>query len=197
MNQKVSSSDSNTAKPQSPRRLFVLVILAFIFPVILAKLALDQDWFNRASTNRGELMTPPVEMDPVLATLSPKWRLLYRLPGECNQSCENAIYSIQQVWLALGRETDRVEALVVATQDSDNVALERVNQAPNVNVFTADKEIVNKLFNDFSGNGIFIVDTQNNAMLRYQVSDDKAQAVLDSRDVLADLKKLLKLSRIG
>ena len=42
-----------------------------------------------------------------------------------------------------------------------------------------------------------LVDTLNNAMLRYPTYEDKKAAVQSSRDILADVKKLLKLSRIG
>jgi hypothetical protein len=34
-------------------------------------------------------------------------------------------------------------------------------------------------------------------MLRYPLQEQQEQAVMHSRDILADLKKLLKLSRIG
>jgi hypothetical protein len=44
---------------------------------------------------------------------------------------------------------------------------------------------------------VYIVDTLNNAMLYYQIDSDRSTAVMESRSMLADIKKLLKLSRIG
>jgi hypothetical protein len=46
-------------------------------------------------------------------------------------------------------------------------------------------------------NSVYIVDTQNNAMLFYQIKLERQDAVMESRNMLADMRKLLKLSRIG
>ncbi len=43
----------------------------------------------------------------------------------------------------------------------------------------------------------FVADTLGNVILRYPLQTDKEQAILDSRDILSDMRKVLKLSRIG
>ena len=48
-----------------------------------------------------------------------------------------------------------------------------------------------------SETGVYIIDTLNQAVLFYPVTADKNETVMIARDVLADLRKLLKLSRIG
>ena len=40
----------------------MMLVAVFVIPVLLAVLALKGDWFNKAATNRGELLTPPVEL---------------------------------------------------------------------------------------------------------------------------------------
>ncbi|MEW9797773.1 hypothetical protein [Alteromonas sp. CYL-A6] len=195
MTEHISSPDQ--AQKTRSRKTLLLVLMAFIVPVILAKLALEQDWFNRASTNKGTLLTPTLDLSELLSERAPKWRLLYVIPSECDAVCENALYSLQQVWLALGRETDRVEALTLSLDTSDQRAVKSVDAAPNIQRQPVMNENVNKLFNGVGSDGIFIVDTQNNAMLHFNVVADKEQAVMESRDILSDIKKLLKLSRIG
>lgn len=186
-----------TANNQGSKKILIGLLVAFILPVVLAKIALEQDWFNRAATNKGELIEPTVDVSPIVAGLTPKWRMIFVLPQTCSETCKNAIFSMQQVWLALGRENDRVEALIVITENSDVSLLNDADAMRHINTVTTSKENVNKLFNTRAANGIFIADTQNNAMLRFSVSQDKQQAIMESRDMLSDIKKLLKLSRIG
>jgi len=182
---------------KSRKGTLLLVFAAFVIPVIVAKVALDNEWFNRGATNKGELIKPAMDMSPVLSAELPKWRLVYVMPENCDDKCENAVYSIRQVWLALGRESDRASATVVTVESSDATAMSQLGQHANLEVLSASKENVNKAFDSAPADGIFLVDTQNNAMLRYPLHADKDAAIQKSRDILADLKKLLKLSRIG
>ncbi len=174
-----------------------LLVVVFVLPVILAKLALDNDWFNRGATNRGELLKTPIDMSEMLTESEPSWRILYVLPSECSVECENALYSIEQVWVALGRESDRAQATVVVTEVSDAAKVAALKEQKHVTLLTVNQQNVNKVFKDLSASGIFLVDTLNNAMLRYPLQQEKQEAVMHSRDILADLRKMLKLSRIG
>ena len=64
-------------------------------------------------------------------------------------------------------------------------------------VLKTEAKNVNNLFNQVGKNGIFIVDTLGNVVLKFDSTLEREQAIMDSRDILADLRKLLKLSRIG
>lgn len=176
---------------------FILLIVVFVVPVIMAKIALDNDWFNKASTNRGELLDPIIEAQSMLQDADKKWHFLYVVPQTCDQACDNAIYSINQVKQAIGRESDRVNAIFIATEESDQSALDKIAEISATQVLQKPKENVNKVFKDESVNAIFIADTLNNIVLKYPNTDDEQQAIMDSRDMLSDIKKLLKLSRIG
>ncbi len=187
-----------TSTKKNSKRIMLILATVFIVPVLVAKLALEYKWFNNAATNQGELISPALDLGALDAsTAEPKWQLLYLLPDDCQASCENAIYSIGQVRTALGRESDRVEALVIATELSDKQQLATLAEQSSIRVFTTDQQSVNQVFQDTLADGIFIVDTLSNVILRYAPQSDQEQAVLDSRDILLDMKKLLKLSRIG
>lgn len=175
----------------------LLLIVVFVLPVILAKLALDNDWFNRAATNKGELMSPILDASAFYTGLEPKWRLMYFLPKACTAECENALYSVNQVWVALGKHSDRLEPVVISLPDSDQSKTDELINHPNLKMLKQDKQTVNNVFKDVPANGIFLVDTLNNVVLRYPLFEEQKQAVLKSRDILADIRKLLKLSRIG
>ncbi len=173
------------------KKALVIMIVVFVLPVILAKFALEYDWFNKAATNKGQLLTPTIDMSSVLQSAEPKWRLLYVVPTHCNEVCENALLSINQVWLALGKESDRAEALVIFTDSSDQAATTALSDYPHIETISLSTATT------LASDSVYIVDTQNNAMLFYQINNDRKHAVMESRNMLADMRKLLKLSRIG
>ena len=190
-------TETQTPSKSSNKRTLILLVVAFVLPVVLAKLALDNDWFNKSATNHGELLNPAVDFSSLNETNSKRWRVAYFIPAECNASCENALYSLNQIWVALGKHQDRVEPLVIWTANSDSEQVSKVAEQPHFSVLMADEQNVNKVFHPIATDGIFLIDTLDNVILRYPVAQEKQQAVMKSRDILADLRKLLKLSRIG
>jgi len=170
----------------------------FLIPVLLAKLALENGWFNQAATNKGQLLSPPLDATSIgIRQSEPKWKLVYVLPEICDQTCENALYSIIQVRSALGKESDRAEAVVITHEKSDNKQLTMLGDNQNVRLLSSDLQSVKQVFKDNTLEGIFISDTLDNVILRYPLQSDPKKSVLDSRDILSDMRKVLKLSRIG
>lgn len=181
------------------KSMMLLFCAVFLLPVILAKLALDNDWFNQAATNKGQLLSPSVDMSVLQTTeqLEPRWKLLYVLPEVCAVECENALYSISQVRSALGKESDRAEVVVITHEKSNPTQLALLKQKQNIRFLNTRLKSLQQVFKDNSTDGIFIADTLDNVILRYPLHVDKEQAVLHSRDILSDMRKVLKLSRIG
>ena len=62
---------------------------------------------------------------------------------------------------------------------------------------STDLKSLQQVFKENPTDGIFIADTLDNVILRYPLQIDKEQAILHSRDILSDMRKVLKLSRIG
>ncbi|WP_416306842.1 hypothetical protein [Neptunicella sp. SCSIO 80796] len=181
------------------KKSILLLALVFVVPVILAKLALELDWFNKGATNKGQLLDPVLDMSPLYpADSAPTiWRVVYIMPAQCEQRCQNALYSINQVWLALGRENERVSPVIITTASSDQSAIQQLESMPNLTLFSTNQQSIDRVFKDTATDGIFVVDTLQNIILRYDLQQEQQQAVMHSREILADVKKLLKLSRIG
>ena len=179
------------------RKGIIALVVVFAVPVILAKLALEMEWFNRAATNKGELLDPILHLNEIDQPEEPKWRVLYVLPSSCAEECNNALFSLTQVWQALGKESDRAESLVITTELSDQSPLKDLEAHQIIRLLKTDSQSVNQVFKDASTDGIFIVDTLGNIILRYPLQKEQQEAVLHSRDILADMRRLLKLSRIG
>jgi hypothetical protein len=187
-----------SATKKNNRTMLLLLAAVFILPVLLAKLALDNGWFNQAATNKGELISPPVDMSVLqLSQQEPKWKLMYVLPEVCAADCENALYSITQVRSALGKHSDRAEVVVIAHEKSNLAQLTLLKEKQDVRLLTTDLNSLQQVFNETTTDGIFIADTLDNVILRYPLHIDKEQAILHSRDILSDMRKVLKLSRIG
>jgi hypothetical protein len=180
------------------KAMMLLLASVFILPVLLAKLALDNDWFNQAATNKGELLSPPVDMRILQASQQePKWKLLYVLPEVCAVDCENALYIIAQVRSALGKESDRAEVVVITHEKSNIAQLASLQEKQSFHLLKTDLRSLQEVFKENTTDAIFVADTLGNVILRYPLQIDKEQAILDSRDILSDMRKVLKLSRIG
>lgn len=180
------------------------LIVVFVLPVVLAKLALENNWFTKASTNRGTLLSTPIDASSLLESIDKHasgeqntWKLLMTIPDECDLACQNAVLTITNVRTAVGRQVDRVDAVFFTTSTSDQAAVLKIQENKLGMIVDQDVKNVNKLFKNEGINAIFITDTLNNVVLKYPNTADTEQAIMDGRDVLADLRKLLKLSRIG
>lgn len=186
-----------SAEKNKNKRSLMLLIAVFILPVIFAYMALKFDWFNEAATNRGELLQPVIEASSLLSDSDTKWHLLYLIPQNCDKACDNALYAVKQIFMATGKHADRVNAVFIYNVNSSVEAVAKAKAFGGANVLQKSQENVNEVFKNTDINAIFISDTLHNIVLRYPLTPDKQQAIMDSRDILADLKKLLKLSRIG
>lgn len=178
--------------------MMLLLASVFVLPVLLAKLALENDWFNQAATNKGELLSPAVDMRMLQTSQQePRWKLVYVLPEMCAVDCENALYIIAQVRSALGKESDRAEVVVITHEKSNINQLAMLKEKRNVRLLDTDLKSLQQIFKDNNTDAIFVADTLGNVILRYPLQIDREQAILNSRDILLDMRKVLKLSRIG
>lgn len=187
----------NKVQVRSNKRMLILLVTIFILPVIFAKLALEYEWFEKSATNSGELLEPVIDFSPIDERTKVTWKLVYILPDTCDDKCSNALYSIGQIWLALGQKRERVTPSVVITDSSDQKKILELQKNNTINLINIDQLTIERVFKDLSTDGIFVVDTLNNVILRYKLLEQQQQAVLFSRKILADMRKLLKLSRIG
>jgi peroxiredoxin len=184
------------ARPQNrSRKTLLLVLIAFILPVILAKLALEQQWFTKGVTNKGTLITNGMTLQKMGFSnndFTDKWLILYLLPSDCLPQCQQTLHSINNTYVALGKEIDRVQAVALTYR---NFTTEQRQQIPTEHwsfqlMPTATKQLFNR-------SQVLIVDTLGNVILSYQAPNDSKSLPIFGKAILADLKKLLKYSKIG
>lgn len=190
------------------RRTALLLFAAGFGPMILATLMYVTGWLNPAGhTNEGMLVQPllPVEQlsletaagEPFSARFGagqtdPQWYMLV-VSEHCGSDCERLLYLSRQVNIALGKNAPRVSR--TAWLGSLPGELESRWQAEyrlmeRLQVSAGSLPAWPEGVNPAEQPGLLLVDPFGNVMMRYGPDHTGKQ-------LLKDLKRLLKLSQVG
>ena len=110
----------NSSEVNKSRRSMLILLAVFVIPVALAKLALNQQWFNYGVTNQGQLLENELTLAKLglnLTDFDHHWLLLYTLPASCDQQCEKTLVSVNNTYIALGKEMPRVMPVALTQQN--------------------------------------------------------------------------------
>lgn len=150
-------------------------------------------------TNHGELILPPLDagqlvgVDESVATPDP-WTLLTWGEGACDESCHQSLYLIRQVNLALGQDANRVRHMLLVPDNAGWDGAELAGDYPRLQVRPVPRDLLDQVFGgqrQASENfAIYVVDPLGNLMLMYRPGQSGSH-------VLEDMKKLLRVSKIG
>ncbi len=187
------------------RRILLVIAALFFLPVAIAfTLYYSELWRPAASASKGVLIDPARPLvvaglrfvDGTAAppdVLSGKWTLIYIGDGACDADCRTALVFARQTRLALNNEMKRVQRVFIAPSNCcDRGYLEQ--QHPGLITLDASAPEAAAVIAQFPADrarALFIVDPHGNLMMRHDAS------VITTKDLLSDLKKLLKLSHIG
>ena len=199
--------------PQRSQRLrLVLVLGIFLAPVLLAWLLYQSggDWFRGGTSNHGELVTPARPLAPFtfrdnaggevnLGFFEQHWTLVYFGAATCEQACEASLYAMRQVRLALGKDMDRVQRLMVLPAGADLKQIGAVLAAyEGTRVVLGGTAELADFMAQFALPGqapatahrLYLIDPLGNLMMSYPAGADPS-------GILKDLQRLLRLSNIG
>jgi hypothetical protein len=194
----------NSAAAQKRRRLVLgLLALLFLAPVAISFYLYYGGWRTTGDVSHGDLITPARPLPrvslsgpdgaPAPPVFEDKWSLIYADEGSCDADCRHALYVMRQVRLALNQNMDRVQRVFLYRGDCCEEAYFSAEQ-PGLIARDLDSAAGHELEAALrAANGasrIWIADPLGNLVLSY--SGDT-----DPRGMIADLKKLLKLSHIG
>lgn len=170
----------------SKSKFLFLFILCISVPLIAAKLALEFGWFNPGTSNKGQWLEHEIQLLPPNAQGQLHWHLVYIQAQQCDASCEIALYTMQQLYIGLGRKQDEVNTLIVAEQAPAQLTKfsSIAWQAP----ITSTPELRNQ---------IVIVNQQGLILLRYPVTLDPAGMLTVGKDIRTDLLRLMNYDRNG
>lgn len=188
------------ARPRSGRLQLFLIAAAFIGPLIAAI------WLYSAGdsvqpdgrANNGALLEPIINIrdalpaSPLHAEQSGRWLLVFSGQGDCGAGCESGLYTIRQLHLMLGRESQRVARIFLhAESPADTVVLADQHEG----LITIEDSSLSVLLDskkpdELAAGGYYLIDPQSNLVMYFQPE-------LEPRVIVEDIKRLLKLSRIG
>jgi len=187
--------------PQRKGRIqFLLVAAVFLGPLAIAAWM----YFSHSAlipegrTNHGALLEPIVRLTEALPDSGlhglndGHWVLLYANGGTCDQPCELSLYTLRQSRLMLGKEMDRlVRVFLHGETPPDTVLLAEQHQG----LATLQDERLGELLEsrrprDRAAGGYYLVDPLGNLVMYFPPD-------MDPSDMVDDIKRLLKQSRIG
>lgn len=183
----------------SAKTKLALIALVFFGPLLLATWMYSSGNLTpEGRANHGALLTPVVNVEealpdsPVVPLADGKWLMLYADAADCGEDCRDALYRQRQVRLMLGKEMDRVVRVFLHGDSAlDTVFLE--GEHPGLKTIN-DKALGNLLEDkrpqDLVPGGIYLFDPLANLVMYFPPD-------LEPRDMVDDIKHLLKLSRIG
>jgi cytochrome oxidase Cu insertion factor (SCO1/SenC/PrrC family) len=149
-------------------------------------------------TNHGTLMAPLVNVveklpaSEVAKQADGYWALIYVNNDECAEACRQALYTLRQSQKMLGKEMARLRRVFLHGVSSPDT------------VFLADEHagliaarddslsaiIINEKPATLAAGGYFLMDPLGNLVMYFQPD-------INPSEMVADIKRLLKLSRIG
>ena len=161
----------------------------------------------RGQSNHAPLIQPAVPLQAFdnallegnvnLQSLERFWTVVHLLNRQCDAGCEKALYNTRQTRIAVGKDGNRIQRFIISAnaallkqlenEHSDaKLVMEKGEQGEGLEQQIRQVIRENKLKVDDA----VLIDPLGNVMMAIPVE-------LDPRLLLKDLKKLLKISRIG
>lgn len=182
------------------RRHFLLIASLFVVPVVTAILLYHSVDWRPVVNSQGTLIEPPRTLAVAGLTLTDGtaapadalhglWSVIRPVTGDCGTRERAILKELARVRLALDKDADRVQRVVV--HNGGCVAGELEADESELRVFSADATFLAQFPPSVDGAaGIYIADPHGNLMMSYPASGS-------ARGLLKDLERLLRLSSIG
>ncbi|CAI8866880.1 hypothetical protein [Pseudomonas sp. IT-P294] len=189
-----SMSEAKTPVSRRKGRLqLLLILLGVIGPMILATgMYKLQFWVPEGRSYHGELIgNGQSRADLGVQTQEDRWQLLVTAPKECSVDCQQLVYLARQVQIGLGPEAGRASHALAAAQPlSSDYDAKLTREYPQLQRYPLNLTDFHKTVGDQSVPQLWIIDPHGNLVLRYDPT-------VKGKDLLNDLRHLLKLSNIG
>ena len=172
------------------RNLVILFSIGFV-PLVFSWVVFFYfpELMPSTTTNEGQLISPPVQASELgLGSDFGKWTLLVPVSGDCSEDCEQRFYLARQVNIALGKESDRVQRMLIDVGAETGALIRLAEEFPEQAVAKVPSDAFRRLLKDEAA--IYLMDPVGNVFMVY--SKEKA-----GKPMLKDIKHLLKISNLG
>ena len=193
------------------KKNFVIAMLIFLTPILV--ILSSTIWYYSGASlpegrvNNGQLLSPPIDVGKLgvtydyqpfnIETIERDWMIFQFIKGDCSLVCDDAAYVARQANIALNRESIRVSRFLLSDSDKNFDILEKykpLNHATYGESSLITKEFESQNINPFEEGSLFVVDPLGNIIMFYGPKEDKNE---NFKQILEDLKKLLRVSKIG
>ncbi|WP_166268680.1 hypothetical protein [Marinobacter caseinilyticus] len=206
----MAEKNSTPPSPEQIRRGRKIALLLFAVgfgPMLLATVMYYTGWFNPTDySNNGQLIQPAVPVaqlglisangSPLAARFGPErenaeWLMLVAAQ-DCKADCEKLLYLARQVNIALGKNADRMNRAAYLEQMPAELQARWPSEYATMERLTSDGQAPawSSEVRPNRAPVLLLVDPFGNVMMRYDSRHS-------GKDMLKDLKHLMKLSQIG
>lgn len=184
---------------------FIALIMVFLLPFIGGWLAFYVFDYRPGSQNYGSLVQPARPMSfPEISAVDGrvlksefwnKWSFVLLSSSNCKELCQKNLYYLRQMRVALGRDMDRVQNILILKQSVDSELSQYLLEFPRMTVVAQANQ---SLFNAFELPGIkpgeapvlYLLDPAGNLIMTYSADNEPSS-------ILSDMRRLLRISQIG
>ena len=185
-------------------RLILLgVALVFIIPILVSWYLVFFSDFKKGDggTQKGELISPVIPLgepevfnlkSKTIESINGKWTLLFFVENECNQLCEGKLYQLRQIRLALGKDRDKVDRLLVSKNKQQwSQYTNSFNGQKYIDPTSRDYNRLIKKFNDYAGldlKATYLIDPYGFLMMKYPQDDNPMGTIKDIERLIKNQK---------
>ena len=189
-----STSENPSPKSRSKGRLqLMLVLLVAVGPMILAtSMYKFKFWVPDNRSFHGEMIgNGETRAELGVQSDEKRWQLLVTAPNECDADCQQLVYLARQIQIGLGRDASRASHAITTSQPlSPDYDARLTREYPQLQRYPLDMKRYQRAAPGIDLPQLWIVDPHGNLVLRYG-------AEVNGKDLLNDMRQLLKLSNIG
>jgi len=185
------------------RLALVGIALMFFVPIFVSwYLVFFSDYKDGIKTvNNGVLISPIINLsnldmksfsDDKIYSQDRTWILAFLIKQDCNKLCQENLYQIRQIRLAIGKDQDKLERLVLskASLDWDNYKKEYPGQK------YIDSSMINfdgivsafKSNLELKSDSIYLIDPYGNLMMQYKNGTEPT-------GIIKDIERLIRNAR--
>jgi len=184
---------------KSGKLQLALIAAVFLGPLLLAAwMYFGAGVAPEGRSNHGALLEPIVNLgdelpdSPIHPLHEHSWVLVYAHSATCAERCRDALYTMRQSRLMLGKEMDRLTRLFLHGETAPDTVFLAAEHAGLMTIEDASltRLLDNKRPADLAEGGYFLVDPLGNLVMYFRPD-------IDPSDMVDDIKHLLRLSRIG
>ncbi|MCK1789900.1 hypothetical protein [Pseudomonas violetae] len=193
MNPPSMSEAKSPASRRKGRLQLLLILLGVIGPMILATgMYKLQFWVPEGRSYHGQLIgNGQTRADLGVQAQEQRWQILVTAPKDCSVDCQQLVYLARQVQIGLARDASRASHALAAAQPLNSEYEAKLNREyPQLQRYPMDLTTFSKTTGDQTVPQLWIIDPHGNLVLRYDPT-------VKGKDLLNDLRHLLKLSNIG